>query len=116
MEKKMDLTALVKACFAVAYKNGFWDGFEEAPPSEGIDPLELNKYFISTKLALIHSEVSEALEALRKGDTENFEEEVADIAIRVFDLAGGLNIDLEKIISEKSAKNKKRPRKHGKRF
>ncbi|MEC1157123.1 MazG nucleotide pyrophosphohydrolase domain-containing protein [Cytobacillus horneckiae] len=60
-----------------------------------------------TLLALIHSEVSEALEADSKGDNENFIEELADIVIRVGDLCGSRNIDLEKAITEKMEINKK---------
>lgn len=69
-----------------------------------------------TWLALIHSEVSEALEADRKGDQENFEEELADICIRVFDLAGLMDIDLEREIIKKMEANKLRPYKHNKNY
>jgi NTP pyrophosphatase (non-canonical NTP hydrolase) len=40
--------------------------------------------------------------------------ELADTAIRLFDLAGSLNIDLEKEISKKMKVNEGRPIKHGK--
>ncbi|MCM3599374.1 hypothetical protein M3175_01420 [Robertmurraya korlensis] len=66
-----------------------------------------------TMLALIHSEVSEALEADRKGDEENFAEELADICIRVFDLSGAKDIDLQTAILKKMEFNKSRPHKHG---
>lgn len=66
-----------------------------------------------TLLALIHSEVSEALEADRKGNTENFVEELADVCIRIFDLCGSKGIDLEKAILEKMSYNKTRSYKHG---
>lgn len=66
-----------------------------------------------TKLALIHSEVSEALEADRKGDKENFAEELADVCIRIFDLCGSEDIDLEKAILDKMERNKQRSYKHG---
>jgi NTP pyrophosphatase (non-canonical NTP hydrolase) len=66
-----------------------------------------------TLLALIHSEVSEALEADRKGDAENFTEELADICIRVFDLCGSRGIDLEAAISKKMEYNRTRTYKHG---
>lgn len=64
-------------------------------------------------LCLIHSEVSEALEAYRNRDFTNFNEELADIAIRLFDMAGGLNLDLEAEILKKHEKNKGRPYRHG---
>lgn len=71
-------------------------------------------YKIPSILALIHSEVSEALEAFRKRDIDNFKEEIADIIIRCFDLAGGIkDMDLEAEIDKKLEKNRKRGFKHG---
>ena len=46
----------------------------------------------------------------------SFEDELADVAIRLFDLCGGLKIDLEKHIALKMHYNSTRPRKHGKAF
>lgn len=66
-----------------------------------------------TLLALIHSEVSEALEADRKGNADNFAEELADVCIRIFDLCGLKEIDLESAISKKMEFNKSRTYKHG---
>lgn len=66
-----------------------------------------------TWLALIHSEVSEALEADRKGNNENFTEELADICIRVFDFCGLRDIDLGAAIEQKMKKNQTRTYKHG---
>lgn len=66
-----------------------------------------------TKLALIHSEVSEALEADRDGNKEKFSEELADVCIRIFDLCGYEGIDLEGAILKKMIKNINRPHKHG---
>lgn len=43
-------------------------------------------------LALIHSEISEALEGFRKNDKENFVEELADVVIRCLDCLGGLEL------------------------
>lgn len=66
-----------------------------------------------TLLALVHSEVSEALEADRKSDMKNFEEELADVCIRIFDLCGHKGIDLEAAILHKMERNKGRSYKHG---
>ena len=45
-----------------------------------------------------------------------FEDEIADVAIRLFDLCGGLKIDLEKHIELKMKYNSLRGYKHGKAF
>ena len=44
----------------------------------------------------------------------NFEEEIADTAIRLFDLSASLGIDLQTAIAIKMRKNCTRPEKHGK--
>ena len=67
-------------------------------------------------LALIHSEVSEALEADRRGDIGMVGEEFADILIRVFDAAGYYKIDLDYHVKRKMAINESRPYKHGKKY
>ena len=59
-------------------------------------------------LCLIHSEVSEALEAYRNGDMQNFSEELADIVIRVFDalpLAMVLTLKKKSLLNMKLTKN-----------
>ena len=70
-------------------------------------------YKIPGVLALIHSEVSEALEAFRVDDKENFKEEIADILIRVLDCASGLGLDLDAAVASKLAKNRERSFRHG---
>ncbi len=57
--------------------------------------------------------MTEALEADRKGDQDNFGEELADVCIRIFDLCGSRDIDLETWIYAKMEKNKGRSYKHG---
>ncbi len=74
---------------------------------------EPNKYRIPAILALIHSEVSEALEAYRKGDKENFIEELADTLIRLVDLTAGLEVDLAAAVKAKLAVNRTRGYRHG---
>lgn len=67
-------------------------------------------------LALIGEEVGEAVTAARKTGTEedNYQEELADIVIRVLDEASYCKFSLWDAIQEKMAVNEKRPRMHGK--
>jgi NTP pyrophosphatase (non-canonical NTP hydrolase) len=75
-------------------------------------------------IALMHSELSEALEGLRHGnppsehipDYDAIEEELADLVIRVMDFASGRRILLGEAICAKMAFNQGRPHKHGKQF
>ena len=90
---------------------------------------------VGERLALIHSEVSEALEFYRDGrdisimrsdgvpaefflrddgKPDGYWAEIADIAIRVFDHAGAYGVNLEWIIKRKMKFNEDRPYKHGK--
>jgi len=68
---------------------------------------------IPTVLALIHSEVSEALEAFRRENGGEFLEELADVVIRVLDCAGGFTDDFTEIVCQKIAKNATRGYRHG---
>lgn len=70
-------------------------------------------YKVPAILALITSETSEALEAFRKDDKENFAEECADQIIRILDMTHGLNIDIDTAIRIKLEKNKTRGFRHG---
>ena len=74
---------------------------------------ESSDYKVPAILALIHSEVSEALEAFRHKDKENFVEEMADVIIRCLDCTEGLKVDIGDAILKKLEKNKSRGYKHG---
>ncbi len=77
-------------------------------PGDWKDP-----YKVPASLALIHSEVSEALEAFRIDDGENFCEEMTDILIRVLDCVAAFDDDIDKTIDDKLAKNARRQYRHG---
>ncbi|OQB69703.1 MAG: hypothetical protein BWX92_03842 [Deltaproteobacteria bacterium ADurb.Bin135] len=87
----------VNTCHSIATDHGWWDTSREIP--------EL--------LCLVHSEVSEALEAYRTFSDENFVEELADVLIRIFDMSGHLGIDLEGALLAKIEVNSHRPYRHG---
>ena len=90
-------------CHKLARNAGWWDG-TSADAING-----------AVKIALIHSEVSEALEGLRKGKNDDHlphrkavEVELADAVIRIMDLAGAMKLDLAGAIVEKLAYNQNR--------
>ena len=123
----MTINELVYGAYKNARLKGFWEDYDFclegkklAEESNEIEDTEKAKSMINNAignlLMLIVSEVAEAQDRLRKGDKDNFKEELADIVIRTADLAGGLGIDLEAEIIKKMEKNKKRPYKHGKKF
>lgn len=108
--KMHKLNKIASELHEVAVEKGFWD--DEAT-------LEM----LCTKLLLIHSEVTEVTEALRKqkGPLE-VAEEMADILIRTLDLyqgmydAGWVSEDLSSVMEYKHNKNKDRERLHGNKF
>jgi NTP pyrophosphatase (non-canonical NTP hydrolase) len=122
-ETRSTLTQIVEAAHANSVTKGFWDDQKLAINSTRLDQ-GLVQRTIPEKLALIHSEVSEALEDYRdgamvttvdgNGKPVGFPSELADIVIRVCDLAGALGIDLDAEIAQKMRHNAGRSRKHGK--
>lgn len=89
-----------KLCHKIAREKGFWDKSRNT----------------AEMLMLVVSELAEALEADRKNDRAGFREEIADTFIRLFDMCGGLGIDIESEIEKKRIKNMSRPYKHGKKY
>ncbi len=74
----------------------------------GTKPEEIN---VGEKVALIHSEVSEAFEAYRHKNMDGkdgFKEELGDVIQRVLHLCGIFDIDIEAEILKKVASNKDR--------
>ena len=75
----------------------------------------LGKALVAEKLALVHSEVSEALEGHRKSlnddkltDRLQIEVELADAVIRILDLTGALKLDIGGALQAKRQYNAKR--------
>lgn len=88
-------------CFELALYAGWHDNIDYTDVRE-----------VATKLALIHSEVSEALEGVRKGkmddhlpDRKAIEVELADALIRILDLGGAMGLDLAGAVICKLAYN-----------
>lgn len=125
----MHIRNLVKESHKTAILKGFW-GNDNIPE----------------KIMLIVTELSEAVEALRRNNRQpykiainevtkrknkfnvkigkakrvwskdTFEDEIADTFIRLADLCGQMNIDVEWQLGEKMKYNKKREHLHGKEF
>lgn len=101
-------SVLKKICHDAAVKSGWWHDLQTGEDMRG-------QKNIGELLCLVHSEVSEAMEGARKGLADDklphrqmFEVELADVLIRVFDIAGGYGLDIGGALAEKLAYNEKR--------
>ena len=95
--------SLQRSCHAAARSSGWWTNLHTG------EPVVVN---VGEKLMLIVSEIAEAMEADRKSLMDDKlphragrEVELADALIRIFDLAGGLGLDLGAAMAEKMAYN-----------
>lgn len=108
--QQMTLSKLANSFHEVAVSKGFWDG-------------EYSYDKVGNKLALVHSEVTEVLEAIRKNKgSQEIVEEMSDVIIRLLDLYaamkdhGDITHDIDSIMEEKNNINKQRAKLHGNKF
>lgn len=95
---KLGWTNIQERCFNASKEAGWWN--------------DVNPGTVPTKLCLIHSEISEAMEGHRKDLMDDklphrkaIEVELADAIIRIADLAGYLGLDVGGALDEKMAFN-----------
>lgn len=114
VNSKVGINILVDEIHDNNVKSGWWTNLETG---ESLTSKlgETPKRNIPEMLCLVHSEISEAMEGYRKNLMDDklphrsmLEVELADAVIRIFDMAGGLDMDLEGAIYEKVEFNKSR--------
>lgn len=110
--------SLQETCHYLSTRSGWWvqlpvKGKPGRETAVLIDPF--NPDVFGCKIALIHSEISEAMEGGRKGKMDDHlphrkaeEVELADAIIRIMDLAGARQLDIAGAIIEKLAYNQQR--------
>jgi NTP pyrophosphatase (non-canonical NTP hydrolase) len=108
----LTVAGLVHTAHATAKAKGWHDTADPSSPTQ-----------VLAWLALLHSEVSEAVEDVRRGmmaegvredgKPVGFVTEMADVAIRWADMLGAMGIDIEGAIRRKMAFNATRSHRHG---
>ena len=103
-------------CHGQAKANGWWTDMATGQDmtSKGYPKIQPIKN-VGELLCLVHSEISEAMEGHRKLLPDDklphrsmLEVELADAVIRIFDMAGGLGLDVAGAIAEKLSYNASR--------
>jgi len=125
-EVRDDVNRTIWTCHEANARAGWWQNLQTGEPLQFDYRHQLKEFIdndtpmaprrnIGELLCLIHSEISEAMEGARKGLMDDklprrcmLEVELADAVIRIFDMAGGLNLDLGGAVAEKLAYNRQR--------
>ena len=109
----MNLDDLAAELHQTAVEKGFWEPLSRMNDEDSF-------IFYAKQIAMIHSEATEVLEAIRKNKGEDqVVVELAEIIISTLDLYNGMPnqgdvvTSLHKTVKRKSKVNKDRPRLHG---
>lgn len=108
--------SLQAQCHGQAHHNGWWTDLATGHDLRSTGyPKLLPTRNVGELLCLVHSEVSEAMEGHRKVLMDDklphrtmLEVELADAVIRIFDMGGGLGLDIPGAMAEKLAYNAQR--------
>ena len=100
IDELSDLADYIQKAHEIAFKHGFWE-IDKVPN-------------YAEKIMLIVTELAEAVQEDRKGETT--EVEIADTLIRLFDLCGYMYPNIEDAIKHKMKLNESRPFKHNRKY
>jgi len=107
----MEFSQVVELVFNEYIKNGYLVKWQSAQDILGTKDGAIVDI---AELGLVATELSEAMEDVRKGNAKHLGEELADIIIRVLNFASRKEIDLEEEILKKHTVNMEREYLHGK--
>ena len=110
---KMDLYKIQQMVHKEYIKNGYQERWSVEYLTE--HPEELALVIDLAEVGLFVTEVAELMEDIRNGNDAKYQEESADIVIRVMNWLNRKKMDLESAIMAKHKKNMKRERLHGKK-
>jgi len=108
-----------------AAEHGWWEREDKLAAMPDAIAILGPDWYLPEKIALMHSEESEALEEYRngkdptevyfsdKGKPEGIPIEFADVIIRILDVCGRRGIDIGEAVRLKMEYNKSRPYRHG---
>jgi hypothetical protein len=122
----ISLRSLQEAAHRTALDKGWWVPMaDESINYDGVKDEGSRERSLPEQIALMHSELSEALEEVRKPNArpfyldmekdkpEGWAVELADCVIRIMDTCAYYNQDLQGLIEMKMKYNETRPHRHG---